>query len=280
MHNFLNILIGAGILQEEAGTDGAAAGGGNSGQPAATTTAPNTTTTSAAPNTTPATDAKDSAKTDEAAGAKEDAAPEATPHAMDQYIEQHADNPAVSLALTFLRDNGVNPDDPAFQMAEQEGNFDLLAALLEQKGAAGTDKFLGILKGAVEEYQGKVAEQEQRTTEIITETLGEDLNPIFDWVRENADEGEKQMINEMLACGGLAAKGAALVLRELYTGSGNTVAAKSVTTSNTNQSTQGLTRAQFTEAVTKLGRSGENPRNHPSYASLWQQRQLGMKNGI
>lgn len=217
------------------------------------------------------------------AAAPEAAAPE--DNGMGQYIEQHsADNPALSLALGFLRDAGIAPTDPAFTMAEVDGDFTLLKAMLAQKGLPGTDAMVAILEKSVADHQAALAEHEAKTTELVGQILGEQQEEILGWARENASAEEKEVINEMLEAGGLYARAAAIMLKDTYSSSGNTVPA-----ANPVQFSQGgggnaggpLDARTYASEVQALAKKlGGDPRSSREYQVLSQRREAGRKRGL
>lgn len=148
---------------------------------------------------------------------------------MDKYIQQYAEgNPALSLALSFLKDAGIKPTDPAFSMAETQNDFSLLEAILSQKGLPGTDHMVGILKGAVAQAQAAEAEAHKATDELVRGVLGDDTDTIVDWAAQNATPEEAEAIDNMLSAGGAYARACAIMLREAYGSSGATIPAKAV----------------------------------------------------
>lgn len=261
---FMNISRKFGsVFQEEAGSEaGSPAAAAPTGEPAA------------APAAEPA-------KAEPAAA--EPAVPE--DNGMGQYIEKHsADNPALGLALGFLRDAGISPTDPAFTMAEVDGDFTLLKAMLAQKALPGTDAMVAILEKTVADHQASIEEHEAKTTELVGQVLGEQQEEILGWARENASEEEKTVINDMFEAGGLYARAAAIMLRDQFSSSGNTIPA-----ANPVQFSQGgggnaggpldarTYAAEVQALATKLG---GDPRSSREYQMLSQRREAGRKRGI
>ena len=204
---------------------------------------------------------------------------------MGAYIEQHsADNPALGLALGFLRDAGISPTDPAFTMAEVDGDFTLLKAMLAQKALPGTDAMLAILEKTVSDHQAELAAHEEKTTQLVAGVMGEQQEEILGWARENASEEEKSVINDMFEAGGLYARAAAMMLREQFVGSGNTVPA-----ANPVQFSQGgggnaggpLDARSYAAKVQALAtKLRGDPRSSREYQVLSQRREAGRKRGL
>lgn len=203
---------------------------------------------------------------------------------MQQYIDQYqADNPALGLALGFLRDAGISPTDPAFQLAEVEGDFELLKATLAAKNLPGTDAMVAILEKAVTSHFEAVEAAEAATTALVTEILGEQKDEILDWARSTASDEEKTAFNDMLEAGGVYARAAAVLLQQAFTGAGNTVPAQHAI--KTAQPSQGghtpLTARDYAAEVDKLARQvGGDPRQTQEYAALTRRREAGRKRGI
>lgn len=203
---------------------------------------------------------------------------------MQQYIDQYqADNPALGLALGFLRDAGISPTDPAFQLAEVEGDFELLKATLAAKNLPGTDAMVAILEKAVTSHFEAVEAAEAATTALVTEILGEQKDEILDWARSTASDEEKTAFNDMLEAGGVYARAAAVLLQQAFTGAGNTVPAQHAI--KTAQPSQGghtpLSARDYAAEVDKLARQvGGDPRQTQEYAALTRRREAGRKRGI
>lgn len=203
---------------------------------------------------------------------------------MDQYVEQYAaDKPALSLALSFLKDAGVSPEDTAFKLAEVDGDFTLLEAMLAQKGLPGTDQMLGILKGEVEAHRAAVAEAQEKSEAQVAEILGESQEEILDWARETATEEEKEAINSMFEAGGVYAAAAAIMLRENFMSTTNpTKPAETIpVTPKTPQAHGQMTASAYASAVQELAKKvGGDPRGTPEYAALTQKRAAARARGI
>lgn len=203
---------------------------------------------------------------------------------MQQYIDQYQEeNPALGLALGFLRDAGISPTDPAFQLAEVEGDFELLKATLAAKALPGTDAMVAILEKAVASHFEAVAQAEAQTTALVTEILGEQKDEVLEWARSTASDEEKTAFNDMLEAGGVYARAAAVLLREAFQGSGNTIPAKhAIETATPGAVANGpLTAREFAAETEKLARKlGGDPRGSAEYAQIQRRREAGRKRGI
>lgn len=203
---------------------------------------------------------------------------------MQQYIDQYQEeNPALGLALGFLRDAGISPTDPAFQLAEVEGDFELLKATLAAKALPGTDAMVAILEKAVASHFEAVEKAEAETTALVTEILGEQKDEVLEWARSTASDEEKTAFNDMLEAGGVYARAAAVLLREAFQSSGNTIPAKhAVETATPGAVANGpLTAREFAAETEKLARKlGGDPRGSAEYAQIQRRREAGRKRGI
>lgn len=274
---FMNVALKYGrVYMDEAGDGGDAGGGGSSDEAAAAASAE----AGASAKAKAAEDGKGAITEPpaKAPGAVED-------NGMQVYIDQHQqDNPALSLALGFLRDAGISPTDPAFTKAEVEGDFTLLKAMLATKDLPGTEAMVSILEKAVADHHAAAEAHEAKTTELVGNILGENKDTILEWVRENAETDEKEGINELLAAGGIYARAAAVLMRDAYINAGQTVAAKSAVVKGQvpagGESTP-LTAREYAQKVQELSRELRgDPRNSPQYAQLTRRREMGRSRGL
>lgn len=203
---------------------------------------------------------------------------------IDTYIERYkTENPAVSVALGFLKEHGINVTDDAFQLAEFEGDFSLLKAVLAQKGATGSTEMLGILEKAVADYHAECEKVEQENDALVRSLLGEQTDDIFAWASENASAEEKEVLNSLLEAGGLYSRAAAMLLREAYTGASNVTipASNPVKVPSSPDFSQPLSAREYAAEVNKLAQKLKgDPRGTAEYAALTARREAGRRKGI
>lgn len=216
--------------------------------------------------------------------AKEEPAQVEDSTGLQEYIDKYAEEkPALGLALGFLRDAGIKVTDPAFQLAEVEGDFSLLEAALALQGKPGTDQMVAILKQEVEAHKAAIAAAEAETTELVQGILGDNHEEILGWARETASDEEKEAFNNLFEAGGIYARAAATLLKQAYTGTGATIPAKHAV--DTGKPVAGantaLTARDYANEVQALAKKlGGDPRNSPEYAQLTKRREAGRKRGI
>lgn len=203
---------------------------------------------------------------------------------IDTYIERYkTENPAVSVALGFLKEHGINVTDDAFQLAEFEGDFSLLKAVLAQKGATGSTEMLGILEKAVADYHAECEKVEQENDALVRSLLGEQTDDIFAWASENASAEEKEVLNSLLEAGGLYSRAAAMLLREAYNGASNVTipASNPVKVPSSPDFSQPLSAREYAAEVNKLAQKLKgDPRGTAEYAALTARREAGRRKGI
>lgn len=203
---------------------------------------------------------------------------------IDTYIERYkTENPAVSVALGFLKEHGINVTDDAFQLAEFEGDFSLLKAVLAQKGATGSTEMLGILEKAVADYHAECEKVEQENDALVRSLLGEQTDDIFAWASENASAEEKEVLNSLLEAGGLYSRAAAMLLREAYTGASNVTipASNPVKVPSSPDFSQPLSAREYAAEVNKLAQKLKgDPRGTAEYSALTARREAGRRKGI
>ena len=242
-----------------AAADDGAASGGNQGVhttpekqaqaigPGAGTAAEEAAAAIAAADAKAAEEAEAAKKAEAEKGKKPENTTEPVEGSIEDYITQFEQSkPALSLALSFLKDAGITTTDPAFQMAEGSNDFTLLEAILAQKGLPGTDQMVAILKAEAAANAAQKEAAQKETDELVQSILGEDTEAILDWAVENATPDECGAIDKMLGAGGVYARAAAIMLQQAYSGANVTVPSKAVPPTKTAPST---TQAEVTASV-------------------------------
>ncbi|UZV41003.1 hypothetical protein P2_0047 [Aeromonas phage P2] len=183
--------------------------------------------------------AEDAKKAEADKGKTPDRAPEPADGSIDGLITHFEQSkPALSLALTFLKDAGITTNDPAFKMAESSNDFTLLEAVLAQKGMPGTEQMVAILKAEAAANAAALEASKKETDELVQSILGEDTEAILDWAVENATADECAAIDDMLGAGGVYARAAAILLQQAYSGANVTVPSKATPPTKTAPNTQ------------------------------------------
>lgn len=269
-----SLLRGMFGLMDEAGADGAAAGGADVKQDAGKTEVVEQKSGKDILNGDAGKETNDKQEP-EKKGEEQPAAVE--PGSMQQYIDQYkTEAPALSIALEFLHGCGIKPSDPAFKLAEVDGDFSLIEAQLAALGKPGTEQMLAIIKQHKADYDAKVAEFEKATDNEMRTVMGEDFDTILEWARTNAEDEEKAIINSMIDAGGMYARAASLLLKSLWEGTDPTRAAKDplreLTPKQPNSSGP-ITAQQFASESEALYKSlGPGFRESPQYKTLQSRR--------
>lgn len=107
-------------------------------------------------------------------------------------------NTNADYALGQIAAAGIGPDHPA-ALAAQEGNFTLLKHALAAAGVPGSDHLVDMLTSAAMEAADAEEEFNQRVTADVHAMAGskEQWDTVMQWGRENADENEKEALNEL-----------------------------------------------------------------------------------
>lgn len=126
----------------------------------------------------------------------------------------------LDMALGFVGKHGFGPETPEMAAAVK-GDFSLLSAALAGKGAVGYEQYIKLGEKAFAENGAKQTAKNEASRKAVESTVGgaEAWKEIQAWASANADEGERKEYGAMLAAGGVQAKAAAALLRDLYQGS-------------------------------------------------------------
>lgn len=256
----------------EAETGGEGAGGGGTPAPAAPAPAP-----------APAAPAAETAPVETPAAPEETPVLEAMGYA--QFADNWKDKPAVALAVNFVAEAGIAFDDPAVTLANEQGDFTLLEALLAQKNIPGSDKMLAILKAESESFFAAQAAEQERTTATVKGILGEQFEEKWEWARSNFAEDERAAFNDMFQEGGHKAVIAALAMNAIYDQhSGASVPAANPTADIAPAAPSAgktMDRRAFAEATNELqNKYGYDYANTAEYQALVRQRQAARNRGI
>lgn len=113
----------------------------------------------------------------------------------------------LDMALDFVGRQGLGVDHPAVQSAIN-GDFGPIKALLAEKGVQGHEAYVALAEKAFQEFDAKKQATQAAVHEMGVAVAGseEDLQAVLDWASQNADEGEKKVLNLALESGGILAE--------------------------------------------------------------------------
>lgn len=113
----------------------------------------------------------------------------------------------LDMALDFVGRQGLGVDHPAVQSAIN-GDFGPIKALLAEKGVQGYEAYVALAEKAFQEFDAKKQATQAAVHEMGVTIAGseEDLQAVLDWASQNADEGEKKVLNLALESGGILAE--------------------------------------------------------------------------
>lgn len=116
----------------------------------------------------------------------------------------------LDLALDFFGRNGLDADHPAIQAAVN-GDFGLLEAFLDEKGAAGWKSYVALAKEAHANAMEKTKDADAKITDAVAKSLEqygyttEQWGEVIQWIRTESPEDVPE-INKILASGPLGAR--------------------------------------------------------------------------
>lgn len=178
--------------------------------------------------------------------------------------------PGLNLFLNFLNTNGITPDHPAYQAADN-GDFSMLRAELAAKGVSGADQMIALGEAESKAIEAESAQRTEQVKQVVLSVFDGDegyQNSVLEWAKANAEPDEREAVNAMFAAGGIQAQAAALLLKNLHQQAGNTTPEKTalIPTAKPGAAPQGnLTQAEYAKAMAEgvrkfgaqFGRSAE-----------------------
>lgn len=190
----------------------------------------------------------------------------------------------VDFAAEKIKEIGVSNN--AIEAA-YNGEFDLLKAELAVKGQAGTDQLINLLekgyKELTEEHQKKIDTANEVISSVFNDV--EYQGKVFDWAKANADETEKQVLNELLdSFDPFKSKIAAIALKQLYDNANGKIqepaSAFNPNEARVKSGVEPLSEREFAEKVRELEKriGGSKVYGSHEYELLKQRRLAGMKN--
>lgn len=185
---------------------------------------------------------------------------------------------SLDYVLDYIGGHGLGEDHPAVQAAFK-GDFAQLEVELLRKDAKGADKILQLAQRSYEDFQKETEQKETELAASLAEVAGspEQWEEVVNWTRANAEDDEREVINELLSQGGLQAKIAGRYLVEAFkASSGTTYEAKPAAGDNATQPVQSnapLSRVEFARESEKLFRKhGDAYNQTPEYQALVRRR--------
>lgn len=194
----------------------------------------------------------------------------------------------LDMALTFVGNLGLGPEDPAMAAA-MDGNFGLLKAKLSALGdkAKGWEQYVALAEKAHTDTANATKAKVEADTKVIHDAVGgkDNWNAISKWAGENAEPAEKESVNAALKAGGLAAKAVAIYLQGLYgRAQGTTVEPEPVVQPGAAakpDASGALTASQYAKEVQALrAKEGFRFESGAAYKQLNARRQAGQRQGI
>jgi len=192
-------------------------------------------------------------------------------------------DPKLDVALAFFGRAGLDAEHPAIQAAVN-GDFSLLAAVLEEKGVSGWQSHVALAKEAHEKFKGEREASEAKIVESVVGALekagytNEQWGEAIGWARENAEPEELAALNQMLSTP-FGAKAAVAYLTGLHREASGVEYAPQKSAvredagarpANASADTSPLSRAEFAREAEKLARKfGSNEyMSSPEYRAL------------
>ena len=213
------------------------------------------------------------------------AAEDAAADAQVTYTYTQTENAGLNLALEFVGNRGIGPEDPSFKAAMQ-GDFSLLKAKLASMGtqASGYAEYVALAEDAWKANNEAEAKKSKAATAAALAVFGEGEQAqerfveVAAYVKANASDAEVSELNTMLKGSPLQARAAAALMLSTYSGAkGVTRPMTSAVKDNAAAGTDGgvpsgkLSAKDFAKAVQALPaniRNSPNLHNTPQYKAL------------
>ena len=190
----------------------------------------------------------------------------------------------LDMALSFAGKQGLSEKHPAM-VAAQKGDFSILKATLAAKGAAGWEQFVALAEQAYAKTSEKQKEKAAAVKKMVVEAAGgeQEWADVQKWAAANATPEEKAEINELLAKGGVSARGAVGYLVNAYARANNVEVNPADPTRNASRGGKGdsggpLSASEYSAEVAKLHRAlGGRLEGSPEYEKLQARRNAGRR---
>lgn len=192
-------------------------------------------------------------------------------------------DPKMDVALAFFAKAGMKPDSPSV-VAAQAGDFSLLKAELSAAGKPGWQEHVALAEASFQEASAAATAIKEKSSAAVLSVFDspDQWNEVRTWAAGVADDAEKAQINAMFAAGPVAAKAAAMYLKQQFAAAGNVVAKTAPPAVAPNRSAPApatggtLTKQQFAQEVQELVRTKGSrviDEAGPEYMALVRRRQ-------
>jgi len=213
----------------------------------------------------------------------------------DNTVEEDFDfnTPVVDQVSTLLTDAGLNPQDVAKAVTDNEGKITpaIMKKLVDKHGEAVAsiivDQLGNFHKASVKQANTRdkeVFNQVQEAFKGITDQSGEDTwKELNSWAKENVPVNDRKDINKLLQQGGLAAKYAIDDLVNRFKSSNDFVQEANLISGDFTSNDTGVTplsRTDYTRELKALESKGHVYGQSAEMARLDKRRQAGINRGI
>lgn len=251
------------------------------------TTEPITQEPAAAPLVAPAPAASVTPAPAPAAPVPPEPAPPKAEGEVEKYQHEETGNPAIDLALEFIGNVGISPDDEAVAAA-RAGDFSKIEEKLKGLGdkAKGYDRHLALVKREYESERAAFEAKDKALVELVEAAAGgkERWEKVREWTTAEASAEQKAQINAALQAGGVAAASVVANLAAQF----DKVSGKRPENplrpeaGSASGGDTALTAKEYAKAVEVLARkaNGRDISDHPEYRQLQARRLAARRAGV
>lgn len=205
------------------------------------------------------------------------------PPAAPAVVFESTGDPGLDTALKFFGGTGIDPNSPEMQAAKS-GDLLPLAAKLGTLGdkARGFEGYIALAKAS---FDRQAAAAAQESTALLQYAGGQEAwDGIRSWAASNLQPAQRAQVNAALKQGGYVAQLALDGLKARIAADPNQstfgAQARQPGAVRTPGAAQGLTAADFAQAVRELRRTQGFVDGTPAYEALVQRREVGRRAGI